>query len=96
VSNTSSATRTSKARARRQAALAAALESRVGFVRISEAAALFGVTRQTVWSWHRRGILPQPITIGGAASASVSGFPAAVIADLLAGRSASPGASAAA
>jgi predicted DNA-binding transcriptional regulator AlpA len=64
-----------RAHERRREALNQALESGSGaFVRVHEAATIFGVSRVTVWKWARKGILPPATSVGG-----VRGWPARVI-----------------
>ncbi len=73
---------TSTKNARRAEALRKALETGVGFIRVFEVAAIIGVSRQSVHEWVQKGKLPKPVRIND----QVSGWPAAVIRDLIHGR----------
>jgi predicted DNA-binding transcriptional regulator AlpA len=64
--------------------LTQALETGQGFIRVFEAAAVIGVTRQTLWAWVRAGKLPVPKRIFG----NVVGWPAALVRGLISDRKA--------
>lgn len=69
---------------RRAAELRLALSTGIGFVRVYEAAAIFGVSRQSLWEWVQAGRLPKPTRV----NAHVSGWPAGIIRDAIHGKAA--------
>jgi predicted DNA-binding transcriptional regulator AlpA len=72
---------TERRHARRAAALPQVIKSGVGLVRIGELADMLGVTRQTILEWETKKLLPGATRIG-----NITGWPGAVVRDLLAGK----------